>query len=412
MQLSAADGGLWMIYKVADAVSKSVKTELLKLRFPRDDLIGALKNALVQFDLIIERETPSSHIHNQPSAEFFHCYVLMMTQLTELIPKDNSSWPSIYASREQKIKAWQDFINPADYSKYYQQLSQHYDSIGNDIKVKECQRNVFVHVSVHHDMCTRAKEAQCTYDNIGIAYFNIGNYYMAAEILEKAVEMETTNMLNRAKLLGHLVDAHKNQKQYEKVFQTAGKLRVLHPNITTASFSELLWEYDTMVKCLEVYEEFGFAKEASVLYEKYIMLFKQYILQKDGVEFSCTSENLDISLLYKALKQMYDIEEYAAVTEIGSLILDAMNRKPKEVVPFILLFKLLVGKAKFHGMNFSAGLKDIEFVLNFIINTKSEELRKDFERNKEEACWYLIPQLVYINICYNVMAIIYGGFFT
>ena len=58
-------------------------------------------------------------------------------------------------------------------------------------------------------------------------------------------------------------------------------------------------------------------------------------------------------------------------------------------------------------MNFSAGLSDIEFVLNVIANTKSKELRKDFEKYKEEACWYLIPQLVYINICYNVTARVY-----
>ena len=47
---------------------------------------------------------------------------------------------------------------------------------------------------------------------------------------------------------------------------------------------------------------------------------------------------------------MYDIEEYAAATEIGSLILDAMNRKPEEVVPFILLFKLVVGNLKLSSM--------------------------------------------------------------
>ena len=202
MHLSAADGAL-TIYRMADAVSKSVETELLTLRFPRDDLIAALKNALVQFDLVVERDTPSLRMHyDQPSAEFFHCYILMMTQLTELTSNDNSRWSNICAIRERNVKAWQDFIDPMDYSMFYQQLSRYYDKIGNGKKVKECRRNVFVHASVHHHMCTHANEAQCTYDNIGIAYYNAGKYYMAAEVLEKAIEMEVTNALNRAKLLG------------------------------------------------------------------------------------------------------------------------------------------------------------------------------------------------------------------
>ena len=207
-----------------------------------------------------------------------------------------------------------------------------------------------------------------------------------------------------------MIDTYKTLKQYTKLSQTAERLRVLHQNITTASFSELLSEHDTVVKCLEVYEEFRFTTEASVLYEKYIMLFKQYMLRKRP-ELSCTNKIPDITLLYIALEQMYDIEKYAAVIEIGSLILDAMNRNPEEVVPFILLFKLLVGKAKFHSMNYSDGINDIEFVLNGITHAKSEELRNDFKKYKEEACWYLIPRLVYINNCYNVTTIVYGGLF-
>ena len=125
MQLPAvAAGNGELLYKIANAVSNSVQIELLKVRFPRDDLLAALNNSLMQFDLIIERATPSLHIHNRSSTEFFHCYVLMMTQLTELMPRDETSWSNIYTDREHRLKAWQDFINPMDYSKFYQQLTR------------------------------------------------------------------------------------------------------------------------------------------------------------------------------------------------------------------------------------------------------------------------------------------------
>ena len=91
------------------------------------------------------------------------------------------------------------------------------------------------------------------------------------------------------------------------------------------------------------------------------------------------------------------------IQKVGMHYIDALNTT-EENVQDVIQFQVLVGKALFHSGEYSAGLDQMGAALRKIFE---QNLFHELAIEKETACWYLIPYLKYINLCYGVYTLVY-----
>ena len=403
-------------FTVVAAILDSVNVGLLNIRFPIDDLHVAMTNAIDEFDTLIwfdtllrafDIETYYTHAN-----EFFHYYVLLMTHLQTCGMKDKDRLRSMHNERKHYIEAYRYRMNHTDYINFNQHLIQYYNQINDTERAREYRIKIMIQIDRHEFLCPHFGE--CTYDSVGSASYEIGEYQKAALLYEKALEKEKNGM-KVVRILSALVRTYSKLNEYDKMFETADRLCVQQGirNIMNSSISELIWHYRTVAVSLNLCEEFRLTEQAHILFKNYTKVLLQLLSQMDNaeddmVDDSCQSPSFEV--IYSILEQMYDIEYYEAVITIGSRAVQIVSKNSSfdlEMLSNKLRFQLLVGKAKVHGYNFdtSDGMRDIEDVLQIILNL-ADGVAGNFTKERKIACWYLIPQVKYIRICYNVTSTI------
>ena len=411
---------------VVAAILDSVNVGLLDVRFPKNDLCVAMRITIDKFDSLIILDTlvrlaaiddfEYAYLYSGRAESFFHYYVLLMTHLQTCSKNDDIL--SVHDDRKVYIEAYRNHMNHTDYIEFNKHLIKHYSHINDTEKAQECRTKIMILVDHHEFFCPQLGE--CTYDSVGVASFEIGEYKNAAILFEKALK-EEKNGMKAAGILSALVKTYSNLNDYDKMFETADRLCVQDGirNIMNSSVSDLFWNYHIVAASLSLCEEFGLIEQARVLFKNYTEVLIKILDQLEDREDINDAANCSAcrapsnELIYSILEHMYNFEYYEAVITIGSRGVEVFNQimirndsKDSRMLSYKLRFQLLVGRARFHGHNLSEGMKDIEAVLQTILNIENR-LAGNFTKEKKVACWYLIPRVIYIRSCYNVTSPIY-----
>lgn len=403
---------------IVGVILDSVNAGLLNVRYPKDDLCAAMMIAIYKFDEVIILDTivrlagienfEYSSLYSGRADVFFHYYVLLMTHL-QTCKKKNSTL-SMHDNRRDFIEGYRYHMNHTDYIEFNKHLIKHYSHVNDTEKAKECRMKIMIQVGLHEFICPWLGE--CTYDSVGSASYEIGEYPKAAILFEKALEEEKDGM-KIIRILSNLVHTYAKLSEYDKMFETADRLCVQYGirSIMNSSVSELFWNYNTVAGSLNLCEEFGLIEQASVLFKNYTEVLMKILdrMEDCNCEDSVSAHPIPSNeLVYTILERMYDVEYYEAVIKIGSRGVEIFSKLmmkndsiDSKMLSYKLKFQVLVGKSRFCGGNLSGGMKDFEDILHTILNLE-DRIAVKFAKEKKTACLYLIPQIMYIWSCYSV----------
>ena len=400
----------------AIAVSSSVSIGLLDVQFQDNDTYMALENALIQFDWIVDND-----MYYERSQTVFRYYVLIMKLVSnyEKIQHGVEAGFHILGQRIERIESKQKLMLSEDYINFFEQVCSYYSQLGFELETKFCELRMFMKTNAHMltclkscyirlfiqtkaDLSTCLKREHCTFDKVGLSYYKLGEYHIAAGLLELALKTDPEmNTMDKAHVLLYLIKSYSNLKDHELVLQTTNKLHKLHDSIMNITASEYFWHTNTVANLLIVYEEQGFVSEARALFQN-ILGYVNEGWKIQGSDLQNVSQVLTFRNVYNMLQEFFNNEDYEKVIKIATHVIDTTNNVEAAqpgVLSNKLKLQLIIGKAKFHAKNYSDGLEDIERVLETILSLPNEMFDAE---DKVNACWELFPRIVYAEACYNL----------
>ena len=104
-----------------------------------------------------------------------------------------------------------------------------------------------------------------------------------------------------------------------------------------------------------------------------------------------------LRIIYNVLYEFFEAGNYSKTAEIGNFLITLIRGSDSYNDTIKIKLHLLVGKAKYHMGQYSDGMDYIELALQGILN-----VRGGFDFERSEACWYLIPRIVYLDTCYHI----------
>ena len=369
----------------AIAVSSAIKNGLFRLRFSTDDWCAPLGNALQQLDLFCFLYMQSRSVDY---TNFFNYYTLMIYQFAECQEMSDgiAGALKVYTDRTNIIEVNKLNMRSKDYISYYEALASYHSRLGQQNDSVECHRKI---ITRSNDILVSCNPEVCNNQTIGYLYYKMGKFDNAAEFLEKALQEDQTT-LERSRILIQLFLSYANLQDNSNRLLALEKLAELHNHILNVSNNEL-YHYDYTHLIITIFRNNGYEKEADILEERLLEVVLEIRVQPQ-------QGSVSMDKAFHFAEHLFDSENYLKVVDIGAYILDSLDLQNPDDMYLKLKMELLIGKAKFLSGNYSSGMDDIETVLVEIINGQESECIKE----KESACWYLIPRIKYINVCYGV----------
>ena len=253
-------------------------------------------------------------------------------------------------------------------------------------------------------------EDECTHINVGISHYHLGEYSIAADLLELALLEEGSNFMDEARILTHLISAYSKLNEHEKLSLNVNKLHALHRGIMNLKAPEYFCHYKTVSAVLKIYKAQEFVPETRKLFKKIVSFVEKEIQSKNVLVSVCFAPDQDALTfldVYNLLTELYNTEQYAEVIKIATFMIEEMKKVEAAqpgVLPNRLKLQLLVGKAKVSTKDYSDGLQDIELVLEMILSDSKGVY--NYEDEKKSACLELFPRIVYLEPCYQIKAAI------
>ena len=367
----------------------------------------ALTNALIQFDWIVDKH------NNFLSSEYlFTHYLKIMILVSNHEENKNGVEAGLRVLSDQidRIENKQDLMESATYISFNEHLSSYYTQLDLKPKVKDCHERIFRRTYAHLKACLNKEE--CTYDNVAISLFKMGEYETATELFELALNQgEFNHTMDKIHLLINLISSYSKLKNSEMVQQMTQKLYDLHNHVMNITVPELFWYKNTVISLIVIYEELGYFLEARMVFARILEFITAELCHGAKLSYVTASsgQELKFSTLYEMLQQLFVTKQYAKIVELTTIVISAMNELKNdhpeaEVLPNKLSLQLIAGRAKFHGQNYSEGMREIEYVLETILSHPEEGYHED---DKITACWELFPRIAYIEPCYDVRAEIF-----
>ena len=398
--------------KAAVALASAQNIGLMKLRFSTTILCDSVKHCVTQIDKImphLEYYLQWQHITQE---DMLHFYLLLINQLAtcenELVGAKAAA--QVYADRRHMIEAKRIMMGSQKYIIFYTELSSYYRQLGQDRDVVECHRIIIQQTKADLATC---EPHQCNYYDIGVAYNAIDRYEEASEFFELSFET-ANNTMNKVTALIRLIYTYAYLDDQERLALTTAKLHDLHSDIMiAASMSAYPFIYGDSVQMhiIDLYRKVGFIEEANQLEAKLIDAIKTLSLRITYHHASIDGggDRL-LTIALRVLHRFYEAENYPQVVKLGNILFQGLNLSG--ITHMSMNVSLLIGKAKFHGGNYSGAMAQMELSLKTILDHPNNYTRYQ----KSTACWYLIPRLVYLYVCYHDDIIRYAvntlGFLT
>ena len=370
------------------AVSEAINTGLFRHRFTMADWCEPIKNSLIKLDkLKATLDWYYVYTTGVDQEKFLSYYVLLIKQLAMCQERSDGLEVAVkvYTDRENivEMNKWQMIYS--DYMAYYDGLAGLYSRLSQEENFVECHRRVIHKANVHLALCNPGR---CSNYVIGSTYYGLGEKQKAVEFLEKSLkENQTTLAHSRILVMLYLSYSSFDHSRQQSVIE---RLVELQDRVVNVSNSELYHD-DVTLSMINIFRKNGFEKEASLLEDKLLEVILEIHAQPQHGSVS-------MDRTYEFAQHLFNIENYSKVIDIGTYILESLDIQNPDDNDLKLRVGLLIGKAKFLAGNYSEGMDDIETALLEILNHTGQ----GYAEEKKSSCWYLIPRMKYINICYNV----------
>ena len=310
-------------------------------------------------------------------------------------------------------------IDLVQYTDYFMVLANYYSQYDLEREVISCHRSIIRRTDAHLDTCSHY---QCNYYDIGDAYYSMREYQKAAELFEKALGRGNKlsihglrslimDDLEHLKILMKLYYTYNNLKEYEEAASILSDINDLRPKISETPTEKLFSNSDTVQSAVGLFKDLGYIRDAMLLEEKLMSSVKDVGLKVVhapwklgiGLRLQIDRESkVPLDVAYNVANHLYKNEEYVETIEMVIYFIDIL----KNTTNFrnkIILFHVLLGKAMFSIGNYSEGMNEMELALNII---QTLENPFSYEETKSTICWYLIPRVRHIEICYNVSQVL------
>ena len=375
----------------AIAVSRAINVGLFRLRFSTTDWCEPIMNALIYLDHVgIDLNLYQISKAGLGQETFLSYYVLLIIQLAKCQEEAHGVDGAIKVFTDRtyivEINKWQ--IRSGDYITFYEALGSYYSKQDKEEDFVECHRKILLQANVRLAMCN---PNQCSNYGVGFTYYKIGENQRAINFLESALK-ENQTTLDRSRTLVMLLLSYSSLQSDSKDLALS-KLLELHDHIMNVSGSDL-YHADVTQLIIKIFRNNGYDKEADMLEERLLEVVLEIRAQPQQGAVS-------MERAYQFAKHLYDNGNYHKVIDVGTYIMESLDLENPDDVHLKLKVELLNGKAKFHSGNYSKGLDEIETVLVKILNHTGSDY--DFIQEKQTSCWYLIPRIKYINICYDIV---------
>ena len=372
----------------AVAVSSAIRTGLFRLRFSTDDWCAPLGSALLQLDqsvLDLKFYFIHKHSHGLDYSTFLNYYTLMISQFASCQEMSDGIAGAIkvYTHRTNIIEVNILNMRSEDYIGYYEALASYHSRLGQQNDSMECHQKI---VSRGNDILVSCNPEVCNNQTIGYLYYKMGKFDNAAKFLEKALQEDQTT-LERSRMLVELFFSYANLQDNNNRLLALEKLAELHNHISNSE----LYHCDYTHLIITIFRNNGYEKEADILEERLLKVVLEIRVQPQ-------QGSVSLDKAFHFAEHLFDSKNYLGVVDVGAYILDSLDLQNPDDMYLKLKMELLIGKAKFLSGNYSLGMDAIETVLLEIINHQESEYIKE----KESACWYLVPRIKYINVCYDV----------
>ena len=248
---------------IVTAVALSEGIELLTARFSKVDLCTALRVSLSRLDSLIKSDF--QHKRTLPrirwspivedalwftKEEILSHFMLIIDRVAACEEEANgivaAGW--VYMQRQQIVEDRIADIKLSQYKNFYTTLSNYYLEQGYTQGVVFCHKLMLKRTNAHFVKCERRN--QCNYYDIGVIYFDIEEYQIAAEFLERWLLMLVgNNCLERMKVLIKLIQTYDALNEHEKLALTRHDLLELQEEILNTDYNtvqNLLSQSDLM----------------------------------------------------------------------------------------------------------------------------------------------------------------------
>ena len=243
---------------------------------------------------------------------------------------------------------------------FYRKLSRYYWLLEEHDKVKECHEKILRRTS---DLLAECEVGKCWYDDIGRAYYDIGDYAKSAQFFRLALDLEGENLtvMVRIDLMALLYLSYYNVHATVEAEKILENITALLPVVKAKPETEVYRFNSVLYKLIEIYELNSKFEEVKHLKDQLIKSVRQV-----GAKPTVSSVKAAQELAFYFLETK-DYPEAADLAEFAFQSFTHLSNNYKEQLKWeLVLVQFTVGLAKCMNWNLSEGLDYFKLTANHI----------------------------------------------
>ena len=339
----------------------SFDISFLKCRFTSSELLGPVSS-------IVEYLSQKLNLLlKQPVSEtifsYFWNYVHMIIYLADLEEELNGASKAVQVfTAEEHIIASMEQEQSDEVSDsivlFYRKLSHYYTLLQDHDKVKECHEKI---LRLTRKLSTQCEPGKCQHDDIGRAYYAIGNYASSAHFFQLALDLEGEKLpeMLRIDLMALLYLSYYNVHDTVEAERVLENLTALLPVVKAKPATEVYRSGHVLKTLIKIYQLNKNFEEVGHLKDKWIKAMRE-VDAKPTEDTMRTAQELAV-YLFKAnnYPEAADLAEFALQSFKHLNNTDRLKWELAQV-------QVTVGMAKFMNWNLSEGLDYMELAADFI----------------------------------------------
>ena len=377
------------------ALSSAVDANFLQVRFSMEKCCMLLNSTLNKLDRMMPHL--QYYLHCQPFEveSVLDSYLIIIKLMATCEKKYRGVWEAmlVYSVRKTIIESKSDVMGSLKYINFYKELSSFYLQLGEqfEVDVLECHRLIIKRTDTYLATC---QPKQCKYYDFGIIYHAMGQYQGASEFFEEEIK-RSVDVMSQVRALVKLVYIYSYMDKYDKMISTTARLQNLYSDVAALPPDQLVDASDAILMFIEFYRAGELFDEVYSLENRFIdglLNLKNKVRTAFHNKQPAEHQASLLGRACKALDDFFEAGNYTKTIEVGNFLIKLIGNSDSFDNAKINLL-LLVGKAKFHVGQYSDGMDYIELALLSTPNNM---------KKIREACWYLIPRMTYLDICYQI----------
>ena len=293
----------------------------------------------------------------------------------------------VYGDRKdimEQIYNSKDARNTHVYVDFLEGLARFYQLLGLKHEEIECHKRI---VACRWRLTKECKSKQCRYDDVARLYKSLGDHRKAAHFYELSLLKELDqDVLQKVEILYELYRTYEQLWAGDKRRDCLERLRSMNEEIVAASPSQIFRYSDVLWKIVTLYKEiYGLHKEVEML---------ELMLINSQAAIGSKPDAQTVSTAVSHIRNMYYARSFQMCVNVGEQILSMDDVELDDIDEVKRKVKILMGRAKFHSGNLSAGLDDLENVLIDLKHGTPAQIM---------LCKYLLLRpLKYIGLCSSI----------